>query len=45
MEVDDDDDFDEERAVLLVRRALGDARPLAGKQVTVTVSLYTAGNT
>lgn len=45
MDEDDDDEFDEERAVLIVRRVLGEKRPLEGKQTTVTISLYNAGNT
>lgn len=44
VEVDDDEDFDEERATLIVRRVVADTRPLAGKQTTVTISLYNAGN-
>lgn len=42
--MDDDEDFDEERAVLLVRRAVADERPLEGKQTSVTITLYNAGN-
>lgn len=42
--MDDDEDFDEERAQLLVRRVVADERPLEGRQTTVTISLYNAGN-
>lgn len=41
---DDEDDDDEERAHLIVRRTVADERPLEGKQTTVTISIYNAGN-
>lgn len=42
---DEDDDEDVDRALLLVRRVVSEERPLEGKQVTVTISIYNAGNT
>lgn len=41
---DDEEDLDEERAILVIRRTLADERPLEGKQTIVTIQLHNAGN-
>ena len=46
-DVSDEEEFEDiqERAFLIVRRVVSDARPIEAKTSTVTVEVYNAGTT